>query len=47
MVILEKVLQKLSGFNNIKVLFYDIKEIKTDEYAEKSSFRKNIQKMQI
>ena len=32
--------KKLSGFNNIKVLFYDIKEIKTDEYAEKSSLEK-------
>ena len=30
----------MSGFNNIKVLFYDIKEIKTDEYAEKSSLEK-------
>lgn len=32
--------KKLSGFNNIKVLFYDIKKIKTDEYAEKSSLEK-------
>jgi len=32
--------KKLSGFNNIKVLFYDIKEIKTDKYAEKSSLEK-------
>jgi len=32
--------KKLSGFSNIKVLFYDIKEIKTDEYAEKSSLEK-------
>ena len=32
--------KKLSGFNNIKVLFYDIKDIKTDEYAEKSSLEK-------
>ena len=32
--------KKLSGFNNIKILFYDIKEIKTDEYAEKSSLEK-------
>ena len=32
--------KKLSSFNNIKVLFYDIKKIKTDEYAEKSSLEK-------
>ena len=32
--------KKLSGFNNIKVLFYDIKEIKTDKYAEKSTLEK-------
>ena len=32
--------KKLSGFNNVKVLFYDIKDIKTDKYAEKSSLEK-------
>ena len=32
--------KKLSGFNNTKVLFYDIKDIKTDKYAEKSSLEK-------
>ena len=32
--------KKLSGFNNIKVLFYDIKKIKSDKYAEKSSLEK-------